>query len=220
MRPRELGGNQPIQGRTLGHLLQPSRLLIKLPQRKQRVRPVELCLVDRAPEHADGLVIDLERNRERVPVLAAVGEGKARRIAEPARRAVYDFGDQGQRPHRTGADAGREQQISKVGWSALGGGGKIAVQTPQLNILRPDVVMSGQGEMRQCRLRRLLLIGWNEACNFARNAVWAERRQKLDLFAPGILGAPIGEIDDVALLGPSMAACGSSTKLFRPSDSQ
>ena len=52
------------------------------------------------------------------------------------------------------------------------------------------------------RLRRLLLIRWNEACNFARNAVWAERRQKLDLFAPGILGASIGEIDDVALTRP------------------
>src|ERR1700730_4572622 len=114
VRSLELGGYQPLQGRTLGHVLQPSRLLIKLPQRKQRVRLIELRLVDRATEHVDGLVVDLERDRERMTVLAAVGEGKTRRIAKSARRAVYDFGDQGERPHRAGADAGREQQIRKI----------------------------------------------------------------------------------------------------------
>ena len=44
---------------------------------------------------------------------------------------------------------GVSSKSAKVDWSALGGGGKIAVQTPQLNVLRPDVVMSGQDEMRQ-----------------------------------------------------------------------
>src|SRR5205085_4950525 len=43
----------------------------------------ELCLANGGFEHANGLVIDLERHRKRLAVLAAMRKRKARRIAEP-----------------------------------------------------------------------------------------------------------------------------------------
>ena len=53
----------------------------------------------------DGLVIDLERHREGMPVLAAMREREARRIGEAVGRAVHHLGDHRQRAHRARADS-------------------------------------------------------------------------------------------------------------------
>ena len=45
-------------------------------------------------------------------------------------------------------------------------------------------------------------------------------REEVELAAARGLGAAVGEVDDLALAWPSIAACGWSTKLFSPSDSQ
>src|SRR5438128_2087369 len=50
------------------------------------------------------VVVDLGRDRERMPVLAAVGERVACRITEAAWRAVDDLGDHRERAHRPRAD--------------------------------------------------------------------------------------------------------------------
>ena len=55
-------------------------------------------------------------------------------IAEAARRAVHDLRDQSERAHRAPADAGSEQQLGKIDRRALGRGGEIAVQPPQMNV--------------------------------------------------------------------------------------
>ena len=59
-----------------------------------------LACVERASQHADRLVVDLERHRERMAVLPAVREREPRRIVEPRRRAVHHFGDERQRLQR------------------------------------------------------------------------------------------------------------------------
>ena len=46
----------------------------------------------------DGVVVGRAVDRERRTVLAAVGEGKTRRIARAGAGAVDQLGDQGQRP--------------------------------------------------------------------------------------------------------------------------
>ena len=92
------------------------------------------------------------------------------------------------RPH-----TGCEQQIGKVGGSTLGCGGKIAVQTPKMNVARPDVVIRGQNKIRQRCLRRLFILGWLgtgrlmrrcERGSLARDAVGPKAAEQLDLFAP------------------------------------
>ena len=56
--------------------------------------------------------------------------------------------------------------------------------------------------------------------DLAGDAVRPEIAQQIELAAPRGLGATVGEVDDLALVAPSIAACGASTKLFRPSESQ
>jgi hypothetical protein len=47
-------------------------------------------------------------------LFAAVGQGKSSRVAESVRRAVDDFGHEGEGSHRSCANAWREQQIREV----------------------------------------------------------------------------------------------------------
>src|SRR6185503_10068717 len=56
--------------------------------------------VERASQHRDRFIVDLERHREGVTVLAAMRKGEARGIVESGWRAVHDFGDERQRLQR------------------------------------------------------------------------------------------------------------------------
>src|SRR5262245_15532817 len=79
----------------LGHA-RPGGMALELP--RLRVEPLQgvkllfaakLGIADRGFQHPNRLVIDAQRHRERVPVLAAMGQRKPGRIAEPARRPVH-----------------------------------------------------------------------------------------------------------------------------------
>ena len=114
-----------------GHMaFEPADLVVETLQRGEFFLAAEPGLRNRRFEHPDRLVVYRDGHREGVPVLAAMGERKTRRIAKSARRAVHDFGHQGESLHRAGADAGRQQQVGKVDRSALGGGREVAVQAP------------------------------------------------------------------------------------------
>ena len=52
------------------------------------------------------------------------------------------------------------------------------------------------------------------------DAVGAEVGEERELGGAGGGGAAVGEVDDLALVRPSMAACGASTKLVRPWECQ
>ncbi len=65
-------------------------------------------------------------------VLAAVGERKPRRVAEPIGRAVHHLGHHGKRLYRPRADARRQQQLGKILRPELGCRGKRAVQAGAL----------------------------------------------------------------------------------------
>src|ERR1043166_4223909 len=108
--------------------LQPPRLRVQAADRGELFVIAELRLADRALQHADRLVVDLERDREGVAVLAAVSEGEAGRVGEAARGGMDDFGDHGERTHRARADAGDEEQVGEVPRAGIGGGGERAVE--------------------------------------------------------------------------------------------
>src|SRR5438128_228150 len=86
-RPCPLARDEAVKGGPDSIALEEPRLAIEARDCAQFLVAAELGLADRRFEDADGLVIDFERYRERVAVLAAVGEREARRIAEPARAA-------------------------------------------------------------------------------------------------------------------------------------
>ena len=81
--------------------------------------------------------------------------------------------------------------------------------------------MRGHDEMRQHRLRRLGGTRSPQRCAISRAMPSGPSVARMSsCAAPRGLGAAIGQVDDVALPQPSIAACGSSTKLFSPSESQ
>ena len=74
------------------------------------------------------LVIDLDRHRKRMTILAAVGEGKSRRIAEAIRRTVQHLRHHRQGAHSSRADAGNHQKLGKFLRPAIRRGGEGAMQ--------------------------------------------------------------------------------------------
>ena len=119
MREPPLLGDQIRQGRSGRASFDPPGLVVEPLDRSEDVVPPEPGLLHRRLHDVDRLVIDPERDREGMAVLAAMGERKARRIGETVRRAVNDFGHHRQRAHRPRADARHEQQFGKVGWSPI-----------------------------------------------------------------------------------------------------
>ena len=149
MREPPLLGDQIRQGRSGRASFDPSGLVVEPLDRSEDVVPPEPGLLHRRLHDLDRLVIDPERDREGMAVLAAMGERKARRIGETVRRAVNDFGHHRQRAHRPRADARHEQQFGKVGWSPIRGRREARVKARRQYIARADVMMSGHDEMRQ-----------------------------------------------------------------------
>jgi hypothetical protein len=142
----------------------------------------EFGLVDRLLHHRDGAIIDLDRHRIRMPILAAMREREARRIAEAAGRAMDHLGHHRERAHGARADAGRQQQFGEILRPAIGGGGERAVQAARDDILGPDIVMIGQDQMRQHRLRGRRALGSAvDAGNLAHDRVGAERAEQVRL---------------------------------------
>ena len=84
-------------------------------------------------------------------IFAAVSEGKARRIGEPARRAMDNFGDQCERLQRARAKVFQEQQFGELAQVALISNGEHGAETFQIDVLRPHLVMTRHLEVA-CRV--------------------------------------------------------------------
>lgn len=101
--------------------------------------------IDGRAQDSDGLVVDLCRHSEGLPVLAAMGEREARWITETAGRAMQYFRDHRQGPHRARADAGYEQQLGKVFWPPICRGSQCPMEASCHDVLGPDIVVGANG---------------------------------------------------------------------------
>ena len=196
MREPPLLGDHIRQGRSARASFDPPRLVVEPLDRGEHFVPPEPGLLHRRLHDADRLVIDLERDREGMSVLAAMGERKASGIGESVRRAVNDFGHHRQRPHRPGADARHEQQFGKVGRPPIRGRREARVKARRQHVARADVMMSGHDEMRQRELARIgRRRGLARLCldrgQFARQAVRTQGLQQFELAPAG--GDPRGD---------------------------
>jgi hypothetical protein len=80
--------------------------------------------------------------------------------------------------------------------------------------------MGGHDQVRKHQLRFRLRSGAFAALQvgeFPLDTVRPDRAEQIELTLPRRLCAPVGQIDDDACSTPSIAACGSSTKLCMPS---
>ena len=78
--------------------------------------------------------------------------------------------------------------------------------------------MRRHDEMRQQRLAPARFA--RKSGKLGNDAVRTELGQQFHLCGARGLGALVRQVHDLALLGPSIALCGSSTKLFRSSECQ
>jgi hypothetical protein len=74
MRKLTLFGDQRFHGETVSMAFKAPGLLVKPLQRSELFLVSEFRLLHGRFQHADGLVVDLERHRERMAVLAAMGK--------------------------------------------------------------------------------------------------------------------------------------------------
>ena len=109
MRAPELFHNEFLDGWTGGMPFELTGLLVQPPERAKFFITAELRFLHGRLQHVDCLVVDLERHREWVSVLAAMRQRKSSRIGETARRAVHHLCDHRQGLHRPRADTGRKQ---------------------------------------------------------------------------------------------------------------
>ena len=155
----------------------------------------------RALEHADRLVVDLQRDRERMAVLPAVREREARRIGEAAGRAVDDLGDQRQREQRARADArGPASARRSPAGPRSATAASVLPRRREVDVLRAHVVVRGHAQAAPAarRVARRARRARGRSPRRARRA--ARRSTRFTISPPG---------------RPSIAACGSSTKLRR-----
>jgi hypothetical protein len=89
-------------------------LFVETHQHGKLLLAAEPGLCNRHFRHPYRLVVDRDRHRKGVPVLAAMGERKPRRVGKALGRAVDDLGDHRQQPHCPGADARDQQQFGKI----------------------------------------------------------------------------------------------------------
>jgi hypothetical protein len=89
------------------------------------------------------------------------------------------------------------------------------------DVLCLDLVMGGHDEMREHELlRRRWRIDTRYLHQLPLDPVWSEVAEKVELSPSRGFRAPIVRLTMVPCATPSIASCGSSTKLLRPSESQ
>jgi len=125
----------------------PTRLFVETPNGAQFLLVTETGLLDRGFKHSDRLVIDFERDREGVPVLAAMSEGETGRIGKTAWRAMDNFRDHRQRADGPSADPGHLKQLSEVPGAGVGRGGEAGVEPAKDDIPGSDVMTARKDEM-------------------------------------------------------------------------
>lgn len=127
-------------------------LLIEPPHGGKLLRMAELCVFDRRFQHLNGLIIDAERHRKGMPVLAAVSKGEARWIGEAVWRAVENLGDHRQRAHCPRSDAGNKEQLGEIRGAALRRRDESCMETRRQHIAGSYVMMGRHDQMRQKQL--------------------------------------------------------------------
>ena len=88
-------------------------LLIETPDRCEFFGVAKLGPLYRGLQHADGTVVDLQRHGIGMPVLAAMGDRKSRRVTEAIGRAMDNLGDLGERADGPRADARTSRSSEK-----------------------------------------------------------------------------------------------------------
>lgn len=83
MRLCPLTRQQLVETRATGDAFQGTRLIVEPLQGEEFLLLSKPSFLDRRFEHPDGFVVHPHGHRKRMPVLAAVSEGEARRVAEP-----------------------------------------------------------------------------------------------------------------------------------------
>src|SRR4029079_9892110 len=78
-----------VERRAARKYLELPRLIVETLERGQSFLPTKRSLADRRFQYGDRAIINFERHRIGVTVLATVGERETCRIAEPARRAMH-----------------------------------------------------------------------------------------------------------------------------------
>ena len=118
-------------------------LLIEPLHRIKFLLPPELGAANGGFQHPDRLVVDMQRNRERVTVLPAMRKRKARRVAEAVRGSMYNFSNHRQCPDGPRSHSGSEQQLGIIDWPAVGRCRQISVQPPSHDIAGANIVVRG-----------------------------------------------------------------------------
>jgi Hsp70 protein len=129
---------------------------------------------------------------------------------------VHDLRHHRERPDRARADARRQQQVGKVDRSALGRSGERAMQPSREDVARSHVVMRRHDEVRQQSLCRRFV---RQRRQFGHDAIRTQIVQKVELLCAGVLSPSVRQVYTISPCArPSIALCGSSTKLFRFSE--
>src|SRR3954468_6761198 len=97
MRALAFTGDESLERRAARDLLELACLIVQPLERAKLLLATELSLLHGGFHDTDRFVIDLDRHRKRVAVLAAVRQREARRIAKPAGCAMHDLGHHRQR---------------------------------------------------------------------------------------------------------------------------
>ena len=101
----ELFFNDGVEARTLCAAFKLSRLLIEPLQGTYLFRMAQLRFLNRRLQYSDCFVIDTDRYRKRMAVLATMRKGKPRWIREATWRSMHDFRHHGQGANSSSSDS-------------------------------------------------------------------------------------------------------------------
>src|SRR5262249_48660049 len=138
--------HEALERDVLHRLLEAAGRFVEARQRREAIGVAELCLLYRVLHDPNRLVVNFERHREGVTVLAAVSQREPRRIGEAARRAVDDLGNEGERKDRTWPDARRAEEIGEVFRPALPRGEERRPEALRVDVAAANVMMRGKRE--------------------------------------------------------------------------
>jgi hypothetical protein len=137
------------KGGTGGEAFEPPCLIVEPLQRSKLLLAAEPGLRNRGLQHPDCLIVNREGDWKGMPVLAAMSEGKPRRVSKPVGGAMDDLGDHSQRVHRAGADTRAQQEFGKILRAGICRRGQRRVQPPEIDVARAHIVMRWHDQMRQ-----------------------------------------------------------------------
>src|SRR6516225_4795424 len=90
------------------------RLVVEPLERCELFLTSELRVLHCRFQHLDGLIVDPKGHRKRMPVLAAMRKGEARRVREAVRRPMHDLGNHRQGAHGPRSHAWNEEQFGEI----------------------------------------------------------------------------------------------------------